>query len=136
MNEDKLIFTLKVLKKFINNALELNYKKQEVTGYELLSPILKSTACNTYIETVSDKADTLYLRIKESLISTIEYSYLHNLKNISEKFKLNEKKVILAFDYTDEDFYGEVQGFDIPGWTGKDGVKGKFKFPTYSIISD
>ena len=43
---------------------------------------------------------------------------------------------MLAFDYTDEDFYGEVQGFDIHGWTKKDAVTGKFKFLTCSIISD
>jgi hypothetical protein len=136
MNEDKIIFSLKILKKFINNSLELNYEKHKITGYELLYPILKSVAYNSYIETVSDKADTLYRRIKESLISTVEHAYLHNIKNIAEKFKLNEKEVILAFDYTDEDFYGEVQGFDIHGWTGKDGITGKFKFLTCSIISD
>ena len=43
---------------------------------------------------------------------------------------------MLAFDYTDEDFYGDVQGFDIHGWTKKDAVTGKFKFLTCSIISD
>jgi len=136
MNEDKLIFSLKILKKFINNALDLNYEKFDITGYELLFPIIKASSHDTYVETVSDKADTLYRRTKDSLISTMEHAYLHNMKNISMKFKLNEKPVILAFDYTDEDFYGDVQGFDIHGWTGKDGITGKFKFLTCSIISD
>ena len=66
----------------------------------------------------------------------MEHAYLNYIKGISNKFKLNKKQVILAFDYTDEDFYGEVHGFDIHGWTGKDAVTGHFKFITCSIISD
>ena len=66
----------------------------------------------------------------------VEHAYLNYIRGISNKFKLNEKEVILAFDYTDEDFYGDVQGFDIHGWTGKDAVTGHFKFLTCSIISD
>ena len=136
MNEDKIIFNLKVLKKFINNSLGLNYEKCEITGYELLTPILKASAHNTYIETISNKSDTFNFRIKESLISMMEHAYLNYIKNISLKFGLKEKEVILAFDYTEENFYGEVEGFNIHGWTGEHGVTGHFKFLTCSIISD
>jgi len=136
MNEDKLCFNLKMIKKFINNSLDLSNDKFEITGYELLAPLLNAVAYNTYVETIGNKADTLYLRCKESLISTMEHSYLNYIKGVSNKFKLNEKRVVLAFDYTEEDFYGDVQGFDIHGWTGKDAVTGHFKFITCSIISD
>ncbi len=136
MNENKIYFDLNILKKFINNSLGLNYEKQEITGYELISPILEASAYNTYIETISNKTDTLHLRIKESLVSMMEHAYLNYIKNISAKFNFKEKEVILAFDYTDEDFYGEVEGFEIHGWTGEHGVTGHFKFLTCSIISD
>jgi len=136
MNEDRICFNLKMLKKFINNSLDLSDDRLEVTGYELISPLLNAVAYNTYVETIGNKADTLYLRCKESLISTMEHAYLNYIKGVSNKFKLNEKPVILAFDYTDEDFYGDVQGFDIHGWTGKDAVTGHFKFLTCSIVSD
>jgi len=136
MNEDKLCFNLKMIKKFINNSLDLSDDKFKITGYELLAPLLNAVAYNTYVETIGNKADTLYLRCKESLTSMMIYSYLNYIKGVSNKFKLNEKEVILAFDYTDEDFYGEVQGFDIHGWTGKDAITGHFKFLTCSIVSD
>lgn len=136
MNENKIYFDLNILKKFINNALALNYKKQDITGYEFLKPILQASAYNTYIETISNKADTLYLRIKESLVSMMEHSYLNYIKNISLKFNLKDKEVVLAFDYTEEDFYGEVNGLNIYGWTGENGITGHFKFLTCSIISD
>src|SRR3989344_2252046 len=136
MNEDKLCFSLKMIKKHINYALDLSDDKYKITGYELLPMLLESASCNTYIETISNKSDTLYLRCKESLISIMEHAYLNYIKGVSNKFKLNEKPVILAFDYTDENFYGDVQGFDIHGWTGNDAVTGHFKFLTCSIISD
>lgn len=136
MNEAKLMFSLGELKHFINNALGLSYDSQKITGFELIVPLMESCAYNTYIETISDKADSFYRRAKQSLISTMEYAYLNYIKRLSNKFKLNEKEVILAFDYTDEDFYGDVQGFDIHGWNGEDGITGHFKFLTCSIISD
>jgi hypothetical protein len=66
----------------------------------------------------------------------MEHAYLNYIKGVSNKFNLNKKPVILAFDYTDEDFYENVQGFDIHRWTGKDAVTGHFKFLTCSIVSD
>ena len=136
MNEDRLCFSLKMIKKFINYSLDLSEDKFNITGYELLTPLLNAVAYNTYVETIGNKADTLYLRCKDSLISMMEHAYLNYIKGVSNKFKLNEREVILAFDYTDEDFYGDVQGFDIHGWTGKDAVTGHFKFLTCSIVSD
>ena len=136
MDENKISFNLGILKHFIDNSLGLNYEKNKITGFELLDSIIDASAYNTYIETLGDKADTLYRRIKESPISMVEHAYLNYIKRLSKKFKLNEKEVILAFDYTDEDFYGDVQGFDIHGWTGKDAVTGKFKFLTCSIVAD
>lgn len=136
MNDTKLMFSLGILKHFINNALNLSYERKEVTGFELIVPLMEAAAHNTYVETVSDKADTLYDRCKNSLPSKIREAYLNSIRRISEKFSLREKPVILAFDYTDEDFYGNVQGLDIHGWNGKDGITGHFKFITCSIISD
>ena len=136
MIESKYCFNLKTLVYFIDNSLNLSYANQSITGFELLHDILKASAHNTYVETVGNKADIFYLRIKECFFSMTNDAYLNYIKRASKKLKLNEKKVMLAFDYTDEDFYGDVQGFDIHGSTGKDGITGKFKFLTCSIISD
>jgi len=136
MIETRLMFSLGILEHFINNSLGLSYENKEITGFELTVPLMEASSHYTYVETVSDKADTLYRRIKESLTSTMTYSYLNYIRRASAKLELNKEDVILAFDYTDEDFYGEVQGFDIHGWTGENGITGKFKFLTCSIISD
>lgn len=136
INREKLVATVRRMRHFIDRGLALNYETYILTGFELSEPLLDAAAYNTYIETVGDKADTLYLRTKEGLSEMITYSYLEAIKKLSEQFDWKNKEVILAFDYTDEDFYGDVQGFDIHGWTGKSGVTGKFKFLTCSIVSD
>ena len=110
MAENKVSFNLGTLKHFINNSLGLDYEKNKITGFELLNSIIDASSHNTYIETVGDKADTLYRRIKESPISMTWHSYLNYIKRLSAKLKLNEKEVILAFDYTDEECdYDEKQ---------------------------
>ena len=136
MNETKLMFDLGILKHFINNSLKLSYKTKSITGFEMIVPLLEASSHNAYIETVSNKTDTIYSRMKDVPMIRMTYAYLNYIKRISEKLSLKEKEVILAFDYTNEDFYGDVQGFDIHGWTGKDGVTGHFKFITCSIVSD
>jgi len=136
MNREKLVFSIGILRHFINDSLALDKKRFEVTGFELSEFLLDSAAYNTYVETVGNKADTLYLRIKESLTEMSTYSYLNYIKRLSNKFNWKDKEIVLAFDYTNEDFYGEVQGLDIHGWTKKEGVTGKFKFLTCSIVSD
>jgi len=136
MNETKLCNDLDVLMHFIDDSLGIDKKKNDVTGFILTVPLTEAAAYNSYLETISNKTDTIYLRIKEGLTEMVKYSYLNYISRLSKKFDWKNKKVMLAFDYTNEDFYGEVQGFDIHGWTGKNGVTGKFKFLTCSIISD
>lgn len=135
MNRERLVVNINNLRYFINGSFGLD-RSFDVSGFELSAHLLDAAAYNTYVETVGNKADTLYLRAKASLTEMTTYSYLAYLKRLSDKFGWKEKDVMLAFDYTDEDFYGDVQGFNIHGWTGEGGVTGKFKFLTCSIVSD
>jgi len=47
MNEDKLCFSLKMIKKHLNCVLDLSDDKNGVTGYELLPSLTEVAACNT-----------------------------------------------------------------------------------------
>lgn len=133
---ERFIFSIRILRHFINNSFALSRQSHRITGFEMSSPLLDAAAYNTYVETVSNKADTIYLRAKEGLIPRMTDAYLNYVKRLSEKFEWKTKSFILAFDYTDEDFYGDVQGFNIHERTGKNGITGKFKFLTCSIVSD
>ena len=125
------------LRIFLDRALGIDSsQKNLVSGRQLTAALTSAASHNTYVETVSDKADTLNRHIKSGLTSMMMYAYLEQVRRLASIKKWNEKPVILAFDYTEEDFYGDVQGFDIHGWTGKQGVEGKFKFLTCSIVND
>ena len=136
MNSQKLIFDNRLLRCFTDDCLGIHPSTQNVNGFHLVPFLLSAAAHNTYLETISDKTDTLYLRLKESLTEMTTYSYLDYMKRLSEKFEWKTKKFLLAFDYTDEEFYGDVQGLDIHGWKKEGAITGKFKFLTCSIVSD
>lgn len=136
MNREKLVSSIRVLRHFIDDSFGLGEGLYQLTGFELCGSLLDAAAYNAYIETLGNKADTIYLRAKESITGMVTHSYLDAIKRLSEMFDWKSKEVVLAFDYTDENFYGKVQGLSIIGWTGKDGVTGKFKFLTCSIVSD
>lgn len=127
--------TLKTLDTFIDRSLDLKPKGKFLSGFQYERDILKASVANTYVETVGNRADSLHLAIKKVPISNIYWEYLKTVEILGTRFGLNEKDVVLAFDYTDEDFYGDPQGFWIHGWTGENGVSGKWKFLTCAIVS-
>lgn len=87
---------------------------------------------NSYIETISNKADNLHLKVKQEYIETIHLSYSKYVKNIIRRQRLG--LVDLICDITSEDFYGKVEGLHIIPWTGKEGVEGKFHYLVVGIL--
>src|SRR3989338_9383374 len=136
MNRESLALNLNALTPFFNYSLGVHRSSHEVTGFELSPVLLGAAAYNTYVETMGNKADTLYLRLREGLNEMTTHSYLDYIKRLSDRFEWKNKEFVLAFDYTDEEFYGDVQGLDIHGWKKEGAITGKFKFLTCSIVSD
>ena len=99
LNHERLVAGCTVIRHFINNSLGLN-REFVVSGFELSAPLIGAAAYNTYVETVSNKTDTLYLRIKEASTEMVMYSYLDSIKRLSNKFGWKDKHVVLAFDTT------------------------------------
>jgi len=136
LNPEKLARTIRTLRIFIDRSLGLEDQNLRVAGFTLNPALLEASAYNTYIETVSDKADRLYDRVKESDVEMMVWSYLDAIKAISGRFQFSQKPIMLAFDYTDEEFYGNVQGFGIHGVKREGAVTGAFRFLTCSVVSD
>lgn len=136
IDRNKIARSIAICRHFIDGSLGLSLATQTLTGFQLSEPLLDAAAYNTYIETLGNKADTIYANAKSSISEMMTHSYLDYIRRISEKFDWKSKEIMLAFDYTDEEFYGEVQGLDIHGWKKGKGVTGKFKFLTCSLISD
>ncbi len=135
INPDRYFRTLKTLDTFVDRALDLMPNAPNLSGFNYDLDLLYAAVANTYIETVGSRADSLHLAIKRVTASDIYLEYLKTVEILGNRFQLSEKDVLLAFDYTEENFYGDVQGFWIYGWTGEHAVTGKFKFLTCSIVS-
>ncbi|WP_440948332.1 hypothetical protein ACSAZL_08940 [Methanosarcina sp. T3] len=135
MDSNQCLLILNNLDAFIDHSLGLKPDDKFLSGFHYNQDLLKASIANTYVETIGNKADSLHLAIKNVPTSNIYWEYLEIVKTLGAKFELQEKDVVLAFNYTDEDFYGNSQGFLIPRWKGRDGGTKKFKFVTCSIVS-
>nr|QNO44395.1 hypothetical protein NONIOKLP_00002 [Methanosarcinales archaeon ANME-2c ERB4]QNO44829.1 hypothetical protein AKKIKKOJ_00002 [Methanosarcinales archaeon ANME-2c ERB4]QNO46578.1 hypothetical protein DOHMCPNA_00002 [Methanosarcinales archaeon ANME-2c ERB4] len=135
LHRDRMFQTVRTLDTFVNRCLNLQPKGPFLSGFEYNRDLLKAAMANTYPETVGSRADSIHLAIKNVPSSNFYEEYLTSVEILGKRFKLNEKDVVLAFDYTDENFYGNVQGFWIHGWKGENAIVGKFKFLTCAIVS-
>lgn len=135
LNRERLVRTLRTMRLFTNRSLALHPDTNTVSGFHLNRELLEAATAHTYIETVGDKADTLYRDIKAVRFDQITHALLDVTALLSKRFDWVNSSSVLAFDYTDEEFYGNVQGFYIHGWTGEQAITGKFKFLTCSMVA-
>lgn len=99
---------------------------------EVKNPVIKAAEANTYVETVSDKADCLHYHLDKNYVETITEENNRFLQRLLKKQRFGAVKIIA--DITEEDFYGKVDSFYIHGWTGKDGVEGKYRYLVAGIL--
>lgn len=135
MNRDSLISSLKTLEHFTNDSLNLKHHSSNLSGFHYNRDLLKAAVANTYVETVGNRSDSLYLAIENSSPSSIKNSLFSRISAISKPSGIKGKKSIIAFDYTTEDFYGDVDDRWIHGWTGENGITGKYSYLTASIVN-
>ena len=91
MKHEQLSLSIAILRHFIDGSLGTSRESHAVTGFELSESLLDAAAYNTYVETVGNKADTLYLRLKEGITEMPTYAYLDYISRLSKKFNWLEK---------------------------------------------
>lgn len=134
-HQDRYFRTLKTLDIFVDRALGLTPMGPHLSGFHFNRELLKAAMANTYVETVGSRADSIHLAIKKAPAADVYWEYRKTVEILDVRSKLSEHDAVLAFDYTDEDFYGDAQGIWIHGWTGARAVTGKFKFLTCAVVS-
>ena len=126
--------TLKTLDIFLDKSFNFSRDSDTLTGFNFTRDLVYAAVANTYVETVGNKADTLHRRVKMARLEDITTEYLETVRILGRRVELNKQDVIIAFDYTDEDFYGDLQGFWLHGWKKERSLTGKFKFLTCAIV--
>ncbi|MFH0876542.1 MAG: transposase [archaeon] len=96
-------------------------------GYHLV----QCAKANTYIETLGEHADALHLWIKGSYEEDFKKSFEQQVRNALKQIPTSFAK--LAFDITEEPFYGKTSGLYIFGTKGKK-YDSEFHFLTVCLI--
>lgn len=99
---------------------------------EVKTPLMKASESNTYVETVSNKADCLHYHLDKNYVETLTKENTNQLMKIIRKIRLGAVKVIA--DITEENFYGKVDSFFIHPWTGEKGIEGKYRYLVAGIL--
>lgn len=91
---------------------------------------------NTCVRVGGPTGETVFSRLKNADFGKINTAFYTILKQVYPRLKrlLRNRKVALAFDTTDEPFYGKIEGFWIHAEQPVRGCTGCFKFITVSIV--
>lgn len=87
---------------------------------------------NTYIETISNKADSLHYHIAKGYVEYSNNEFTNTVKNKIKNLRLGAVNIIA--DITSEEFYGKSAGLYLHNWTGEAGVQAKFHYLVAGIL--
>jgi len=92
---------------------------------------------NTCIRVGGPTGETVFSRLQNTDFEKIKTVFFRILKSIYCRFKrlLRNRQAALAFDITDEPFYGKINGFWIHPEQPVRGCTGCFKFLTMSVVN-
>jgi len=69
------------------------------------------------METIGGRSDSLYLSIGRTTLDLIMDSLFSRIISITKPSGIEQKRNIIALDYTTEDFYGHRVILWVKGWT-------------------
>ena len=116
---------------FLNKAIDFS-KARILSAKDFLKGIFCASSHNTYVETVSNKADSLHRRIKLSYEEDILDAYKQAIKKLLKYKRFGI--VTLAVDITKEKFYGKKRDFHIYHCDEDYESKAEFHYMVISIV--
>lgn len=120
------------LKEYITSIVKKACYKARVAINKLVSPIIESARTNSYVETISNKADTLHRHIKNNSQNQLKKSFeLSTRKAIS---RMGLGRVLIAFDTTKELYYGNNSGRDTRGVKYENGTDRAYTYLVVSVV--
>ena len=114
---------------FLNKAIDFG-KAKILTAKDYLKGVFRACSHNSYVETVSNQADSLHRRIKLSYEEDTKEAYKLAVRKLLKYKRFGA--VALAVDITKEKFYGEKRDFHI--YHCDEGCESKAEFH-YMVIS-
>ncbi len=116
---------------FLNKAMDFG-KAKILMAKDYLKSIFRACSHNSYVETVSNKADSLHRRIKLSYEEDVIDAYKQAIKKLLKYKRFGT--VTLAVDITKEKFYGDTRDFHIYHCDEDCESKAEFHYMVISIV--
>lgn len=124
---------VKWMKKELKKLFASLFGKKKADNY--IQPILDAACNKGYVESYSNKADSLHVDIKNKLYEEdLQKHFISVLKKLEPYLK--KGKARLAIDFQEQGFYGKTSNLHIVGTAyKKKSYRKAFKFPTISILT-
>jgi hypothetical protein len=119
------------IKRFVNSTINI-LGKLRVKVNEILSAFSEAGRTNGYVETISNKADTVHLRIKDNSERNLKRAFEFNAKNAIGRMGLG--KVICAIDVTGELYFGNNGGINVRQIKHENGAEESFSYVVLEVI--
>jgi len=120
------------LKKYIKGIIKKLSTNSRVAINRLVSSIIETGRTISYVETISNKADTLHRYVKNNSETDLRRVFEFNTRKAIGRMGLG--KVILAFDVTEELYYGEHGGRNVRGIKYQRGTDQAFAYLVLSVV--
>ncbi len=122
---------MSLIKKFVNSTINI-LGKLRININEVLNPIVEAGRTNSYVETISNKADTVHLRIKDNSERDLKRAFEFNTRKAIGRMGLG--KVICAIDVTEELYFGRNGGLNVRQIKHENGAEESFSYVVLEII--
>ncbi|MFB5606376.1 MAG: transposase [Nitrosarchaeum sp.] len=120
------------LKQYIKSILKSISNSLRVATHKLCSAIIEAARTISYVETVSNKADTLHRIIKNTDEETLKKAFEFNSRKAIARMGLG--RVTLAIDTTKELYYGKNGKLNVRRTKYEKGTNTSFEFIVLSIV--
>lgn len=123
----------KYIKEFLYKSFQSFASNTKIWYDDYLYPIIEAVRSLVHVENTGNKADSLHRRIKQTYVEDMQKAYSSFIMYHIKLRRFNS--AMLAFDFTDEEFYGEASSLWVVPWTCEEGVTGKHRFAVMSMVN-
>lgn len=123
---------MSLIKQYISRLIKKVSPNLRVKTAEIVAPIIEAGRTNSYVETVSNKADTLHRHIKENSERDLKKAFEENTRNAVRR--IGRGKAVLAVDTTSELYYGENGKLNVRQIKHEKGADEAFYYAVISIV--
>ena len=120
------------INKYITNIVKKVSNGLKVATHKIVAALIEAARTISYVETVSDKADTLHRHIKQTDERTLKRAFEFNTRKAIGRMGLG--RVTLAIDATQELYYGKNGKLNVRQKKHENGTGEAFTYIVLSVV--